>query len=94
MRLHSDFVGYIRGACCTAAGTDLRVYTYGIFTPGHAPFLVAPGLSATCRIMKRIIAFTLTTWVAAAILLIGRDSSALVALSGVVVFAGFDLLSP
>ncbi|WP_423195388.1 MULTISPECIES: hypothetical protein [unclassified Cupriavidus] len=44
--------------------------------------------------MKRTIAFTLTTWVAAAILLIGGDSSAFVALSGIVTLAGFDLLRP
>ncbi|CAG9174826.1 hypothetical protein [Cupriavidus pampae] len=44
--------------------------------------------------MKRTIAFTLTTWVAAAILLIGGDSPSFVVLSGVVAFGGFDLLRP
>ncbi|CAG2149862.1 hypothetical protein [Cupriavidus plantarum] len=44
--------------------------------------------------MKRTIAFTLTTWLAAAILLLGGDSPAYVVLSGVVAFGGFDLLRP
>ncbi len=45
-------------------------------------------------IMKRIAAFTLATWSAAAILYFGQHSVALIALSGVVVLGGFDLLRP
>lgn len=44
--------------------------------------------------MKRIAAFSLATWSAAAILYFGQHSVALIALSGVVVLAGFDLLRP
>ncbi len=45
-------------------------------------------------IMKRIAAFCLTAWSAAAILYFGQHSVALIALSGVVVLAGFDLFRP
>ncbi|WP_185733784.1 hypothetical protein [Burkholderia sp. Bp8986] len=44
--------------------------------------------------MARIGAFCLTTWLAAAILYFGQHSVAMIALSGVVVFGGFDLLRP
>jgi len=44
--------------------------------------------------MKRIAAFSLATWSAAAILYFGQHSVALIALSGVVVLGGFDLLRP
>jgi len=44
--------------------------------------------------MKRIVAFSLTAWMAAAILYFGQHSVPLIALSGVVMFGGFDLLSP
>ena len=44
--------------------------------------------------MKRIAAFCLTTWSAAALLYFGQHSVALIALSGVVVFGGYDLLRP
>ena len=45
-------------------------------------------------IMKRIAAFSLATWSAAAILYFGQHSVALIALSGVVALGGFDLLRP
>ena len=45
-------------------------------------------------IMKRIAAFSLATWSAAAILYYGQHSVAMIALSGVVVLGGFDLLRP
>ena len=45
-------------------------------------------------IMKRIAAFAIATWSAAAILYFGQHSVALIALSGVVVLGGFDLLRP
>jgi hypothetical protein len=45
-------------------------------------------------IMKRIAAFSLATWSAAAILYFGQHLVALIALSGVVVLGGFDLLRP
>ncbi|WP_260858325.1 hypothetical protein [Paraburkholderia sp. BCC1885] len=44
--------------------------------------------------MKRIAAFSLATWAAAAILYFGQHSVALIALSGVVVLGGFDMLRP
>jgi hypothetical protein len=44
--------------------------------------------------MKRIAAFSLATWSAAALLYFGQHSVALIALSGVIVFGGFDLLAP
>ncbi|WP_199272382.1 hypothetical protein [Paraburkholderia acidisoli] len=44
--------------------------------------------------MRRIVAFCVSTWLAAAILLIGRHSVPLMALSGVIVFAGLDLFRP
>jgi hypothetical protein len=44
--------------------------------------------------MKRIAAFAIATWSAAAILYFGQHSVALIALSGVVVLGGFDLLRP
>ncbi|WP_179894853.1 hypothetical protein [Burkholderia sp. JKS000303] len=44
--------------------------------------------------MARIGAFCLTTWLAAAILYFGQHSVAMIALSGVVVFGGFDVLRP
>ncbi|MGF6243598.1 hypothetical protein SAMN05444165_0056 [Paraburkholderia phenazinium] len=44
--------------------------------------------------MKRIAAFSLATWSAAAILYFGQHSVALIALSGVVVLGGFDMLRP
>jgi hypothetical protein len=45
-------------------------------------------------IMKRIAAFSLATWSAAAILYFGQHTVAMIALSGVVVLGGFDLLRP
>jgi hypothetical protein len=44
--------------------------------------------------MKRIGAFFISTWLAAAILYFGQHSMALIALSGVVALGGFDLLRP
>ncbi|HKT91775.1 MAG TPA: hypothetical protein VJS18_06330 [Paraburkholderia sp.] len=44
--------------------------------------------------MRRIGAFCISTWLAAAVLFIGRHSVPLIALSGVIVFAGFDLFRP
>ncbi len=44
--------------------------------------------------MKRMGAFFAASWSAAAILFIGRHSPALIALSGVIVFAGLDLFRP
>lgn len=44
--------------------------------------------------MKLIAAFTLVAWSAAAILYFGQHSVALIALSGVVVLGGLDLLQP
>lgn len=44
--------------------------------------------------MKRIAAFSLATWSAAALLYFGQHSVALMALSGIIVFGGFDLLAP
>ncbi|MDN7948802.1 hypothetical protein [Burkholderia multivorans] len=44
--------------------------------------------------MARIGAFCITTWLAAAILYFGQHSVAMIALSGVVAFGGFDLLRP
>ncbi|MBR8379628.1 hypothetical protein KDW20_28025 [Burkholderia cenocepacia] len=44
--------------------------------------------------MARIGAFCITTWLAAAILYFGQHSVAMIVLSGVVVFGGFDLLRP
>ncbi|WP_042328603.1 hypothetical protein [Paraburkholderia ginsengisoli] len=44
--------------------------------------------------MKRIAAFTLTSWSAAGLLYVGQHSVALIVISGVVALAGFDLLRP
>ncbi|MBC8742165.1 hypothetical protein F6X40_37215 [Paraburkholderia sp. UCT31] len=44
--------------------------------------------------MKRIAAFAVTCWSAAGLLYLGQHSVAMIALSGVVAFAGFDLLRP
>ncbi|MEM5325924.1 hypothetical protein VSR34_04835 [Paraburkholderia sp. JHI2823] len=44
--------------------------------------------------MRRIGAFCISTWLAAAVLFLGRHSVPLMALSGVIVFAGFDLFRP
>jgi MFS superfamily sulfate permease-like transporter len=44
--------------------------------------------------MRRIGAFFVSTWLAAAILFLGRHSVPMMALSGVVVFAGLDLFRP
>ena len=44
--------------------------------------------------MKRIAAFTLSSWSAAGLLYFGQHSVALIFVSGVVVLAGFDLLRP
>lgn len=44
--------------------------------------------------MRRMAAFFISTWLAAAILYLGRHSVPLMALSGVLVFAGFDLFRP
>ncbi|WP_281291359.1 hypothetical protein [Paraburkholderia panacisoli] len=44
--------------------------------------------------MKRIAAFALTSWSAAGLLYVGQHSVALIALSGIVVLAAFDLLRP
>ncbi|WP_162486616.1 hypothetical protein [Burkholderia thailandensis] len=45
-------------------------------------------------IMKRIGAFFIATWSAAAVLYLGRHSVPMIAMSGVIAFAGFDLLRP
>ncbi|MFX1767582.1 hypothetical protein PWP93_34355 [Paraburkholderia sp. A1RI-2L] len=44
--------------------------------------------------MRRIAAFFVSTWLAAAILYLGRHSVPMMALSGVLVFAGLDLCRP
>ena len=44
--------------------------------------------------MARIGAFCVASWLAAAILYFGQHSVAMIALSGVVAFGGFDLLRP
>jgi hypothetical protein len=44
--------------------------------------------------MKRIAVFALTSWLAAGLLYVGQHSVALIAVSGVVALAGFDLLRP
>ncbi|WP_233871584.1 hypothetical protein [Paraburkholderia adhaesiva] len=45
-------------------------------------------------IMRRIGAFCLSTWLAAAILFLGRHSVPMIAVSGVVAFAGLDIFRP
>ncbi|AIO69002.1 hypothetical protein DM82_5980 [Burkholderia oklahomensis] len=45
-------------------------------------------------IMKRIGAFFIATWSAAAILYLGRHSVPMIAMSGVVALASFDLFRP
>lgn len=44
--------------------------------------------------MKRLLAYCLVTWLAAAVLILGGDSPAMIALSGVIALGGFDLLRP
>lgn len=44
--------------------------------------------------MRRMVAFCISMWLAAAVLLLGRHSVPLMALSGVIVFAGLDLFRP
>jgi MFS superfamily sulfate permease-like transporter len=44
--------------------------------------------------MRRIGAFFISSWLAAAILFLGRHSVPMIALSGVVAFAGLDLFRP
>ncbi|HYS63506.1 MAG TPA: hypothetical protein VEN30_06765 [Paraburkholderia sp.] len=44
--------------------------------------------------MKRVAAFSLASWSAAALLYFGQHSVSLIVVSGVVVLAGFDLLRP
>lgn len=44
--------------------------------------------------MRSMGAFFISTWLAAAILFLGRHSVPMMALSGVVVFAGLDLFRP
>jgi len=44
--------------------------------------------------MKRIAAFAASCWSAAGLLYFGQHSVALIALSGVVALAGFDLFRP
>ncbi|MGF6771943.1 hypothetical protein P3T18_004430 [Paraburkholderia sp. GAS199] len=44
--------------------------------------------------MKRIAAFSVASWSAAGLLYFGQHSLAMIALSGVVVLAGFDLMRP
>jgi hypothetical protein len=46
------------------------------------------------HVMARIGAFCAASWLAAAILYFGQHSPAIIALSGVVVLGGFDLLRP
>jgi MFS superfamily sulfate permease-like transporter len=44
--------------------------------------------------MRSIGAFCISTWLAAAVLVLGRHSVPMIALSGVIVFAGLDLFRP
>jgi hypothetical protein len=44
--------------------------------------------------MKRFLAFSLIAWLSAALLILGRDSVAMIALSGVVALAGLDIFQP
>jgi MFS superfamily sulfate permease-like transporter len=44
--------------------------------------------------MRSIGAFCISTWLAAAVLVLGRHSVPMMALSGVIVFAGLDLFRP
>ncbi|MFL9866040.1 hypothetical protein PQR67_17825 [Paraburkholderia fungorum] len=44
--------------------------------------------------MKRIAAFAVTSWSAAALLYFGQHSVSLIVISGVVALAGFDLFRP
>jgi hypothetical protein len=51
-------------------------------------------LQAGSFIMRRMGAFFISTWLAAAILFLGRHSVPMIALSGVVAFAGLDIFRP
>lgn len=44
--------------------------------------------------MLRALAFSLVVWFAAALLILGRDSASMIALSGVVALAGLDIFHP
>ncbi|RQH06586.1 hypothetical protein [Paraburkholderia dinghuensis] len=44
--------------------------------------------------MRRIGAFCICTWLAAAILFLGQHSVPMIAVSGVVAFAGLDIFRP
>ncbi|MEC5409744.1 hypothetical protein VOM14_29850 [Paraburkholderia sp. MPAMCS5] len=44
--------------------------------------------------MRRVAVFTLASWSAAALLYFGQHSVALIAVTGVIVLASFDLLRP
>lgn len=44
--------------------------------------------------MKRLGAFFIASWLAAAILYFGQHSVAMIALSGAVILGGYDLLRP
>ncbi|MGY6124441.1 hypothetical protein ACW9YV_02820 [Paraburkholderia strydomiana] len=44
--------------------------------------------------MKKLAAFTFASWSAAALLYFGQHSVALIAVTGVLVLASFDLLRP
>jgi MFS superfamily sulfate permease-like transporter len=44
--------------------------------------------------MRSIGAFCISTWLAAVVLFLGRHSVPLMAVSGVIVFAGLDLFRP
>lgn len=54
-------------------------------------WLVSPAFPCN---MKRLLAYSLVAWLAAAILILGGDSPPMIALSGVVALGGFDLLRP
>ncbi len=81
------------GKCCFSAGKAGQLGLNGAGTAMPRAGFRGTRLSRPL-IMKRIAAFSLATWAAAAILYFGQHSVALIALSGVVVLGGFDMLRP
>ncbi len=58
------------------------------------PYFASRRTQSYGRTMKRFLAFSLVAWLAAALLILGRDSVSMIALSGVVALAGLDIFQP
>ncbi|WER50236.1 hypothetical protein CupriaWKF_19605 [Cupriavidus sp. WKF15] len=81
--------------CIPLIAHDQGLYLHSYFLNARLHGVaLCRALQSCCCNMKRFLAFSLVAWLAAALLILGRDSASMIALSGVVALAGLDIFQP